>query len=213
MNFHLHNFVIVCITLLNILPGFAQGDEEFTLVREVDSVFIYERWIKFPGSNPPEDAREVKGEFCVRSDFKSIINLLKDPKWIMKSQKHVSEFKVYPLEVDTAWLEYSYHDIPWPVKDQDHLLIYCIKYANESKMFIEFESIKNDKLAPVRSGVDRMNLIGSWTLEKLPNHKIKATYRIISQPSNIPRIFTDPIIRRNIVITIKSYIRILEERP
>ncbi|MGE0588379.1 MAG: hypothetical protein AB7O48_07365 [Cyclobacteriaceae bacterium] len=202
-------FVIFWVTSLVSLR--AQEADDFALVREEDSVFIYERWIKFPGSDPPQDAREVKGVFAVNSSFKEVVRMLRDPKWVMKSQKHVSEFKVYPLPVDTAWLEYSYHDIPWPVADQDHFLIYKIERHDESGMFVTFESTPNAKLAPVRSGVDRMNLLGSWTLEKFTNEKIIVSYRIISEPSNIPRIFTDPIIRRNIVTTIKSMIKILEE--
>jgi len=189
----------------------AQGDPEFVLVKQEDSVFIYERWIKFPGTEPPQDAREVKGEFTVHSTANELIRLLKSPKWVMKSQKHVSEFKVYPLAVDTAWLEYSYHDIPWPVSDQDHFLVYKVTKEDENEMIVAFESTKNDKLAPERSGVARMNLLGSWTINKLDENRVKVVYSIISQPGNIPRIFTDPIIRRNIVITIQSIIEILEE--
>ncbi|MCB0487609.1 MAG: hypothetical protein R2820_16250 [Cyclobacteriaceae bacterium] len=203
-------FVIFFATT-NLVNLYAQEVEDFALVREEDSISIYERWIKFPGTDPPQDAREVKGVFVVHSSFKEVVRMLRDPKWVMKSQKHVSEFKVYPLPVDTAWLEYSYHDIPWPVSDQDHFLVYKIEHHDENGMFITFESTPNAKLAPVRSGVDRMNLLGSWTLEKLTDGKIKASYRIISEPSNIPRIFTDPIIRRNMVTTIKSMIKILEE--
>lgn len=201
--------MLVCCCLLTQVNG--QSDDGFTLVREEDSIFVYERWVKFPGSNPPQDAREVKGVFTAQSTMGELIKLLKDPKWVMKSQRHVSEFKVHPLPIDTAWLEYSYHDIPWPVSDQDHFLKYTIERSSEDEIFLVFESTKNDKLAPVRSGVDRMNLVGSWTIQQLSNEKIKATYRIISQPSNIPRIFTDPIIRRNIVVTIKSIIEILEQ--
>lgn len=195
----------------SLITLYAQETEDFALVREEDSIYIYERWIKFPGTNPPQDAREVKGVFVVNSSFMEVARMLREPKWVMKSQKHVSEFKVYPLPVDTAWLEYSYHDIPWPVSDQDHFLVYRIQRHDENSMFITFESTPNTKLAPIRSGVDRMNLLGSWTLEKLTDQKIKASYRIISEPSKIPRIFTDPIIRRNMVTTIRSMIEILEK--
>lgn len=203
-------FLILCCAL-NLTTALAQEVEDFVLVREEDSVYIYERWIKFPGTDPPQDAREVKGVFTVTSSFKEVVSMLRNPKWVMKSQKHVSEFKVFPLRVDTAWHEYSYHDIPWPVSDQDHFLVYTIERHDDQEMFISFESTPNEKLAPVRSGVDRMNLLGSWTLQMLTEEKIKVSYRIISEPSNIPRIFTDPIIRRNIVSTIKAMIEILEK--
>ena len=54
-------------------------------------------------------------------------NLLQDEEKIQQWQSHVSELKVY-LERDTMnWMEYSYHDIPWPVSDQDHYLKYTIE--------------------------------------------------------------------------------------
>lgn len=197
--------------MVMVIPGLTQDDDQFTLVREDDSIYVYERWIIFPDSDPPQDAREVKGEFYINSNIDKAFQLLKNEKWIMTWQKHVTEFKVYPLPTDTAWLEYSYHDIPWPVSDQDHFLVYRVVEKNENKIFVVFETTSNNSLAPLRDGVTRMNLLGSWTFNKLSNTKIKATYRIISQPSSIPRIFTDPVIRRNLMSTIKAYIKILEE--
>jgi hypothetical protein len=55
-----------------------------------------------------------------------------------------------------------------------------------------------------------MKLAGSWLYETQGN-KIKITYRILSMPSGIPRIFTDPVIRNNMMSTIKSYVKLLEE--
>jgi len=188
-----------------------QDNDGFSLVREEDSIRIYERWIIFPNSDPPQDAREVKGEFTVKSTMLKALQLLKNESKIMEWQKHVTEFKVHPLPVDTAWREYSYHDIPWPVSDQDHFLIYRIQKKEKDKIFVTFESTQDEKASPVRSGVTRMNLLGSWTFQKIPDNKVKVTYLIISQPSSIPRIFTDPIIRRNLMSTIKAYIKILEE--
>ena len=204
-------YTTLLFVFTTIVVSFAQDEDEFTLVREDDSIYVFERWIIFPDSDPPQDAREVKGEFYVKSNIEKAFRLLKEEKWIMKWQKHVTEFKVYPLPTDTAWLEYSYHDIPWPVSDQDHFLVYRIVKKEADKIFVVFETTSNNKLAPIKSGVTRMNLLGSWTFNKLSDTSIKVTYRIISQPSSIPRIFTDPVIRRNLMSTIKAYIQILEE--
>lgn len=211
MNFHFKSTILTLVWLMGTLPSWAQADKDFVLVREEDSIFVYERWIIFPNSDPPLNAREVKGEFVIKSSIPEALKLLKDEKRIMTWQKHVTEFKVFSLPTDTAWYEYSYHDIPWPVSDQDHFLTYRIVTRTKDKMFIAFESTSNDNLSPIRDGVTRMNIMGSWTYQKLPNGKIKATYLIISQPSHIPRIFTDPVIRRNLMSTIKAYIKILEE--
>lgn len=193
------------------IQSIAQNDDEFSLVREEDSIYVYERWIIFPDSDPPQNAREVKGEFFVTTSIQQAYKLLKNEDKIMDWQKHVTEFKVYPMSSDSTWREYSYHDIPWPVSDQDHFLIYRIEKKERDKMFITFESTYDELVSPERNGVTRMNLLGSWTFQKISNSRIKATYRIISQPSSIPRIFTDPVIRRNLMSTIKAYIKILEQ--
>lgn len=211
MNLSLRFTWIIIAGVILSLRCSAQDNSEFSLVKEEDSIFVYERWIIFPDSDPPQDAREVKGEFFVNTSILKAYKLLKDESRIMEWQKHVTEFKVHPMPADTIWREYSYHDIPWPVSDQDHFLTYRIEKKDKDEMFISFVSTSDDVVAPVKNGVTRMNLLGSWTFQKISASRIKATYRIISQPSSIPRIFTDPIIRRNLMSTIKAYIRILEE--
>jgi len=142
----------------------------------------------------------------------SILDLLKDESKIKIWQKHVSDFKVHLQPDTTWWLEYSYHDIPWPVSDQDHFLKYVLAEQIPGKqLFITFESVVNSKLAPVEKGVSRMELSGSWTLEQVNEDQVKVTYRILSMPSHIPRIFTDPVIRSNLMSTIKALTHLAEK--
>lgn len=205
---------VACLLLFVSMSATGQ-DGEFSLVKKNDQykIFIYERWITFPESKPPYKAREVKGDFTVKCTVLEALRLIQDEKKIKLWQDHVSEFKVYRSKDTTYWEEYSYHDIPWPVSDQDHFLRYKIDPQSTSeKMFITFQSKVDDKLAPVREDVTRMVLSGSWSFEKTGPEKVKVSYRILSKPIGIPRIFTDPVIRSNIVSTIKSYIDVLEDR-
>jgi hypothetical protein len=200
--------LLSCRTIVFAQTGTHDG---FELVRKDDNVFVYERWITFPKSNPAISAREVKSEFYINGTIAEALALMKDESQIKLWQKHVSEFKVYPV-TDSLWYEYSYHDIPWPVSDQDHFLQYKIDDPeNADGMFITFETVKNTTLAPVRKGVSRMTLAGSWYLQALPDGRIKITYRILSMPSNIPRFFTDPVIRNNLMSTVEAYIGIIEK--
>jgi hypothetical protein len=57
-----------------------------------------------------------------------------------------------------------------------------------------------------------MQLSGSWTFEQINPNRVKVTYRILSKPIGIPKVFTDPIIRSNIMTTIEEYIRLLERQ-
>jgi hypothetical protein len=193
---------------------FAQekSSEGFALVREEDNIFIYERWITIPKTNPPVKAREVKSVFWINASVADAVALLKNESKIKLWQDHVTEFKVYPKN-DTTWHEYSYHNIPWPVSDQDHFLEYKVQdESTPEKQFITFETVVNHPHAPLREDVTRMHLSGSWLIEKVNEQKIKATYRILSRPIGIPRIITDPVIRNNMITTIKGYKEILEKK-
>jgi hypothetical protein len=186
--------------------------EGFALVKRDGEIAIYERWIIFPDSKPAQEAREVKGEFTVRASMYKIIHLIRDESKIRVWQKHVSEFKVY-IQPDTLfWLEYSYHDIPWPVSDQDHFLEY---HLNEripgQELFLTFKS-RLDPRAPERKGVTRMVLSGSWQLEEVHPDRTKITYRILSMPIGIPRLFTDPVIRSNLMSTMERLVELAEGR-
>jgi hypothetical protein len=210
----MRKILILLFCLVRFTTTFSQsGEPPFELVREneKEKISIYERWITFPGSNPPIKAREVKGDFFAHSTIAKALALIKDEQKIFKWQSHVSEFKVYATSDTTTWYEYSYHDIPWPVSDQDHFLEYTIQPESTSeKIKIVFRSKVNAALAPVREDASRMQLHGTWTFEKIDETKIKISYTILSKPSHIPRIFTDPVIRSNLMSTIQGYIAVLE---
>lgn len=206
-------FIPLLILFVSFSPHvYSQQKDEFVLVKQEGSISIYERWITFPKSNPAIEAREVKGEFFFNNTIPAAIELLQNEKQIKKWQHHVSEFEVYKQDDPATWLEYSYHDIPWPVSDQDHFLVYTIETSNDNRVFISFESKEDSVLAPVRKGVTRMELSGSWTFEKISPTKIKATYRILSRPLNIPKFITDPIIRNNMMTTIQRFIALIDSQ-
>lgn len=197
---------------LGTLTAMGQEKEDFKLVKKDERIFIYERWTIFPKSNPPTKAREVKTEFTLIANLYDGLHLIQNESKIQDWQNHVSEFKVYKQRDTTTWFEYSYHNIPWPVSDQDHFLQYHLTVLKPNNLFVTFQSKVDAVLCPVREGVDRMDLSGSWQFEQLTPSKLKVTYRILSMPSSIPKFLTDPIIRNNMMSTITSYMEILEHK-
>jgi hypothetical protein len=69
----------------------------------------------------------------------------------------------------------------------------------------------DSKLAPVNEDVTRLELSGSWRLEQVTPQQVKVTYRILSMPSSIPRMFTDPVVRSNLMSTIKALTGLAEK--
>ncbi|HTF21673.1 MAG TPA: hypothetical protein VK658_26520 [Chryseolinea sp.] len=183
---------------------------EFQLIKRSGEISLYERWIDIPGEEEKQ-AREVKSVFYYNSSIYAGLTLLKDQAMAMKWQDHVSEFKLYPQGDTALWYEYSYHDVPWPVSDQDHFMEYRISSCGPQKLLISFKSKVNEKLAPQRKGVTRMMLTGSWLLEQIDPGRVKVTYRIFSMPLDIPRMLTDPIVRTNMVSTIEDFVVLVEQ--
>ncbi|HTE30784.1 MAG TPA: hypothetical protein VK666_10455 [Chryseolinea sp.] len=208
---HTSSAVLLSIAMVCQTAVQAQEKEKYALVKREGVISIYERWITFPASNPPVKAREIKGEFFYHNTIYAGLRLLRNESKVMQWQNHLSEFKIYPERDTTMWLEYSYHDIPWPVSDQDHFMEYKLTAKRPGMLLITFKSKANKTLAPERDGVTRLELAGSWTLEQVSPGKVKATYKVISRPLDIPKIFTDPIVRNNIVTTIDAFIGLLEK--
>ena len=206
--------ILFLVFLMVVHDTLAQAKlpEGFVLVKRDGAIAIYERWVIFPDSDPPQEAREVKGEFTIQSTMYKVLAVIKDPKKIKIWQHHVSEFRVYPQPDTTFWLEYSYHDIPWPVSDQDHFLEYqLVERKPGEELFLTFKSRKDPVLAPKQDGVTRMILSGSWRLQQLSPHQVKVTYRILSMPVGIPRLFTDPVIRNNMMSTMQRLTALAEQ--
>lgn len=207
-----YSLFVFFLTFIGPIQAQDSEDEKFDLVKEDSPIFIYERWITFPGKVPAVKAREVKCEFLVNTSMFKILSILKDESRIKIWQKHVSDFNVHPQPDTSFWFEYSYHDIPWPVSDQDHFLRYdLVEKIPGQELFIAFQSVVNAKLAPIENGVTRMELAGSWRVEQVAPQQIKVTYRILSMPSSIPRMFTDPVIRSNMMSTVKALTALAEE--
>jgi hypothetical protein len=210
MRLFLQSLLLLCISTFALCQN---SDEDFTLVRKSpeEGIYVYERWIDFNDVNPPYKAREVKSDFPVDATIEEAVGLLKNEKRIKEWQHHVSEFAVFPTDDTATWFEYSYHDIPWPVSDQDHYLQYTVKSAEKDHVHITFESKVSNKF-PVKEDVTRMHLSGSWTFTRKSDGSTHASYRIMSKPIGIPRMFTDPVIRNNIMTTISRYREILGEK-
>ncbi|MEO8474699.1 MAG: hypothetical protein ABI477_21040 [Chryseolinea sp.] len=209
-------FLIVLFVVLQLSQGTAFAQEKdkegFTLVRQDRNISVFEKWMTWPGSTPPDPSRELKCEFYYKNTIYAGLHLIKDDKQVMNWQTHVSEYKIYLQQDTTAWFEYSYHDIPWPVSDQDHYMEYKVVAKSPTLLLITFKSRVNNNVAPQRKGVTRLQLTGSWTLEQVSPEKVKATYRVLSKPIDIPKIFIDPIIRGNMVTTMAEFSNIIEAK-
>jgi hypothetical protein len=209
----MYTFTAIFIGLMVLhqaMQAQSNDSEGFLLVKRSGGITLYERWIDVPGVEDTR-AREVKGVFYYNNSIQAALRLLQNEAKAKQWQDHVSEYRIYPQPDTAMWYAYSYHDIPWPVSDQDHFMEYRIASCEPGHMVINFRSKIDTALAPERKGVTRMELAGSWRLEQIAPQKVRATYRIYSMPLDIPRILTDPIVRSNMLSTIEDFVALVEQ--
>lgn len=191
--------------------SFSQDKEGFVLVKSEPPIELHERWVEFPNKKPVVTSRELKTEVIVSTSIWKLVRAIRDESIVKDWHAHIAEYKIYPKADTTTWEEYSRHDIPWPMSDQDTFLEYKLQeVVPGSEYLIVFKS-KSDKRVPVYPNVNRIELIGSWRFTLLEPDRVKVIYRVQSAPTtNIPRMIVDPVIRNNLISSIRSLAGIVE---
>ena len=197
------------------VPCFAQKQdaEGFAPVFSDPVVNIYERWVEFPGKKPAVISREFKSEFTINASIPKIINLIRDEAQVKLWQQHLRAYKIYAQKDTTVWDEYSCHDIPWPLSDQDSFLEYKLtEVVPGIEYVVDFKSTTNQKIAPLNDDIHRIELVGSWKFVLTSPGVVNVVYRIQSLPAtSLPRMIIDPVVRNNLVASIKSLTEIAEK--
>lgn len=197
---------LIIMSAVFIQPLFARqpltGD--FTLVKQADNIFLYERWIDAPESGK---VREIKAVFLVRASVPAIVELIKDPARGRSWNANAKTYQVLPLQDANRWISYIQYDIPWPFDDQDCCLAY--HYHNNE---VSFESTHNAAF-PVTAGMSRMTgTKGKWVMENMHSGHVRVTYFITTDRSKkIPRWVSDPIVHSNLFKTMAQFKKLAEQ--
>ena len=203
-------FILFCISALGPVVSLCQDKDGFVLVKQEGNITLYERWLTYPSSDPPIKAREIKGIFYYNNTVAQGLRLLRDEKRALLWKSNVEEFRIFPTRDSSVWHEYSFHNIPWPVNDQDHYMEYKVT-GHYGNLLITFQSKVDDVIAPERDDVNRILLNGSWRMEQISPTRVKVTYKVFSKPVGIPKAVADPFIRNNFITTFQDFIAVLEK--
>ncbi len=185
---------------------------DFKMIKQQNSISLYERWIKHNGN----EVRELKAEFEIRStSIQSILSLLKNGSRGTEWNNNSKTYQVSLTKEEHVWITYICYGIPWPMDDQDC----CLRYSYEpaaltaSSFAISFEST-NYPAFPVKKDVTRITgTKGKWSIENTGNGNFKIAYQVATdKSSSIPRWISDPLVYNNLLKTIASFRSILENK-
>lgn len=203
---------LVCVWI-SVFPLFFIQDsltDDFELVKEEDSITLYERWIMYNG----ERVRELKANFTVEDATTDELEmLLKNDSEGTRWNRHAGIYEVIPGETPLTWQVYVQYDMPWPLKDMDCNLAYRVEKNpdNGGETIISFNETENSRY-PVSSEFNRITgTEGKWIVRPQEDG-LAVTYLIkTDRSSEIPGWVSDPIVHKNLFKTISYFKNILEE--
>lgn len=207
----------IFIIIINVCMAFATPEygpvakhskndtSAYILVKKLHGIELFEKWDSIDSNI---SAREIKVVFSINTEIRSAALLIQDEKKGAQWNKNSNAYKI--LKADDHWIGYIQYDLPWPLHNQDCVLQY-IELPSPDTLTIAFKSVDH-ALFPEQNNVDRINgTSGKWILIKKPKG-IQVEYFITTTPSKIlPAWMTDPIIRNNLLSTMKEFREILEK--
>jgi len=206
----------VSIALFLLLAGgssaaFCQPEEEFfELIKEGDSIMIWERWITH-NENP---VRELMADFTIKGGTSDKVRaLIKDEeKGLLWNNKTISYQVPEELASDSCWLVYIHYNVPWPIDDYDCALQYHFKEGGtvSDTTVLTVQSAHSD-LYPPSPKLNRITgMRGVWTLVPTGDD-LRVNYMVATDRSGkIPRWISDPLIRDNLFRTLQRFRDLLE---
>lgn len=182
----------------------ASSTDEYKVVKRDNIVTLYERWIDI-GSE--DKVRELKADFEVRSTIPKLVSLLQNQQQGAKWTLHAKQYKISSTTQSNQWINYVKYAMPWPYDDQDCCLLFTYNNNNQ----INFYSIITQDF-PLKKNVCRIkNIKGKWLMQDKGNGVLNISYSISTEKSKkVPSWISDPIVRNNMVATMKSFKNILE---
>lgn len=178
--------------------------DDYKIVKQDETVTLYERWIE-QGSS--EKVRELKAIFLVRSSATRLVNLLQNQQLGTKWNPHAKEYRVSLHTQPNQWINYVKYSMPWPFDDQDCCMLFSFDNANQ----VSFSST-NTNLYPLKKNISRINMVkGKWIMQDRGNGLLHITYIVSTAKSKkVPAWISDPIVRNNMMETMKSFKKTLE---
>jgi hypothetical protein len=201
--------LIIALNFAFAFPGYGghmKDTADFIHVKTVKGINLFERWHMI---STGELAREVKAVFRVNAPMSEVAGLIKNESRALQWNKNT---KVYDVEVVASddWICYLEYDLPWPVSNQDCVLQYNQSYQGD-ELIIYFEGINHPRF-PLKHGIDRIpDVKGKWIIAEKERETIIEYYITTTPSKTLPRWITDPIIRNNLMETMRAFKNILEE--
>jgi hypothetical protein len=198
--------VIICA--LGGSFSFQTDDQKYKFIKEEDGIALYYRWIDTPAER---EVRELKAQFKLASSPENILTVIRNESTALQWMKGVSQFLKVGISTENMWYAYILYDIPWPLSNQDCIIQHTLFKDHAGKTY--YISMKGvPKYIPEKEGVVRIqHLQGTWKITAINKNESNIEYTIYTtQAPKFPRWITDPIIQENLINTMLSLRKLVE---
>lgn len=185
-------------------------DKKYKFIKKEEGITLYFRWIDTPTHR---EVRELKAEFNIASSPENIISGIKNERTALLWMKGASQFQRIGKSTETSWYSYILYNIPWPLSNQDCIILHTLhKEPTENIYYIRMKGVPD--YIPEKEGIIRIHhLQGTWKITKINANESRVVYTIYSaQAPKFPRWVTDPIIQENLLNTMLSFKKTVEDQ-
>ncbi len=184
----------------------AKDAGSYKVVYSRENVTLHERPIV---NDEGQDTREIKAVFAVEASVPALVKLLKDPGKGVEWNAGACSYNVLNYG-DDNWITHIEYDLPWPLSNHDAVVKHFVQKHSGNLLEVYLESVEG--VIPEQKGVERMQLVkGKWTIRQINPSLIEVSYQVSSKPSPLPKILTDPIVHHQMVRSMSTLRRLLEE--
>lgn len=198
----MNNRILAVVFLLSFSVLTIAAESDWELRRDREGVQVYTR--KLPGS-PFDEVRAVTEIENTR--LSALVALIEDaeacPRWADRCEKSY----IYRRISETEALVYSLNNMPFPVKDRDHLAHVKWRQDPESLAVVMNSVSANDILAEVDRVLRLTEAVVSWHFTPLPSGAIEIMNQAHINPgSSLPGWVTNRLLIDTPFTTMQEFV-------
>lgn len=154
------------------MSAFAQ--ESWELKKDDDGIKIYTK------DYPDSKFKEYKAEMTVNTSLETVKSIILDAENLKNWNYKVSKSRLIKKNDDNNYTIYLYNDMPWPVKNRDHISNLIVTYPNSKSILLSITP--NNEVLPKYDDIVRItNFKGYWLLEET-GKGIRITNQLFGDP-------------------------------
>ncbi len=164
------------IVLFFLCTSFSFSQSDWVLKKNKNGIRVYVREI------PTSEINEFKATTILSADLEDVVALIIDGDNLHTWNYKTSDSKTVKVLSETERIIWMKNDLPWPIRNRDHVTHMKIEALSESEVKIWLLPDTSD-IVPVNDDLIRiMDFKGYWLVKRMGNN-LSVTHQMFGDPN------------------------------